>query len=376
MKESPEALAYLASRGLQHPEVVDRFQLGFANRTLGYRLPAKNRNEGAAIRERLQAVGVLRSSGHENLNGSLVVPVFDAEGRVAELYGRKITHSLRPGTPLHLYLPGPHRGVWNIEALHASREIILCESLIDALTFWCAGFRNVTAAYGTEGMTPDHWKAFETHKTERVLIAYDRDEAGEKAAGKLAEQLTERGIGAYRIHFPKGMDANEYARKLTPASKSFEILIRKASWLGKGKPVAPSTTRVAMPAAKEEEALKEEKPKVVAEIVAEVPTEVPSPSPTEESSLPLAATPEPTPALPLLGSRVHRQEAKPEDEFMATAQQLNGELDEDRKLHSLHLDSAAPTRVFQPSGSRRPCHTAITSIRFSCTRNLTAYGNR
>ena len=39
-------------------------------------------------------------------------------------------------------------GVWNIQALAASDEIIVCESLIDALTFWCAGFRHVTASYG------------------------------------------------------------------------------------------------------------------------------------------------------------------------------------------------------------------------------------
>ncbi len=294
LKESPEALAYLATRGLQHAEAVERFKLGFANRTLGYRLPAKNRKEGAAIRERLQALGVIRSSGHEHLNGSLVVPVFDEEGRVAELYGRKITPRLRPGTPLHLYLPGPHRGVWNIEALQASREIILCESLLDALTFWCAGFRNVTAAYGTEGMTSDHWKAFEQYGTERVLLAHDRDEAGEKAAEKLASQLAGRGIGAYRIHFPKGMDANETALKLTPASKSLELLIRKATWLGKGKASAPSTTVAVMPAAKEE-APREEKHEAPPEIVADAPAEQPPPAPDEEPSLPLAATPEPAP---------------------------------------------------------------------------------
>ena len=286
LKESPEALAYLASRGLQHAEAVERFKLGFANRTLGYRLPAKNRKEGAAIRERLQSLGVIRSSGHEHLNGSLVVPVFDEEGRVAELYGRKITPRLRPGTPLHLYLPGPHRGVWNIEALQASREIILCESLLDALTFWCAGFRNVTAAYGTEGMTPDHWKAFEHYGTERVLLAHDRDEAGEKAAEKLATQLTERGIGAYRIHFPKGMDANETALKLTPATKSLELLIRKATWLGKGKASAPST----QPAT-----AKEETPP---EIVADAPDENVEPV-ADEPALPLAAEPEPEAPEPL-----------------------------------------------------------------------------
>ena len=102
----------------------------------------------------------MRESGHEHLNGSLVVPIFDEAGRVVEMYGRKITTKLREGTPLHLYLPGPHRGVWNAEALVESKEIILCESLIDAMTFWCAGFRNVTAAYGVEGFTDEHWRRF------------------------------------------------------------------------------------------------------------------------------------------------------------------------------------------------------------------------
>ena len=64
------------------------------------------------------------------------------------MYGRKITPNLRTGTPDHLYLPGAHRGVWNEEALVASKEIILCEALIDALTFWCAGYRNVTTITG------------------------------------------------------------------------------------------------------------------------------------------------------------------------------------------------------------------------------------
>jgi DNA primase len=152
LKQSPEALAYLTKRGIASGEAVDRFQLGFANRTLGYRLPAKNRREGAAIRGQLQRMGILRPSGHEHFNGSLVIPVFGEKGEVTEVYGRKITDHLREGTPVHLYLPGPHRGVWNAEALAASPELILCESLIDALSFWCAGYRNVTAAYGVEGL--------------------------------------------------------------------------------------------------------------------------------------------------------------------------------------------------------------------------------
>ncbi len=244
LKQSPEALAYLEKRGLANSEAIDHFKLGFANRTLGYRLPAKNRKEGAAIRGQLQRIGLMRSSGHEHFTGSLVIPVVDEAGQVTEVYGRKINDKLRKGTPKHLYLPGPHAGVWNLSALSASPEIILCESLIDALTFWCAGYRNVTAAYGTEGFTADHLAAFKQHQVERILIAYDGDNAGNKAADKLAEQLIAEGIDTYRIQFPKEMDANEYALQVSPASKSLGVAIRYAQWMGSGKS-KPITTELA-----------------------------------------------------------------------------------------------------------------------------------
>jgi hypothetical protein len=67
-----------------------------------------------------------------------------------------------------------------------------------------------------------------------VLIAYDRDEAGERAAEKHAALLMAVGIECWRIQFPKGLDANEYALKITPAMKSLGVAIRKAVWLGKG----------------------------------------------------------------------------------------------------------------------------------------------
>ncbi|WP_143872485.1 CHC2 zinc finger domain-containing protein [Catenovulum sediminis] len=234
LKQSPEALAYLKQRGLEHPKLIDTFQLGFANRTLGYRLPQKNRQAGADIRGKLQQLGILRQSGHEHFNGSIVVPVVDEQNHIVEIYGRKLLDNLRKGTPKHTYLPGPHQGVWNIQALSATDEIILCESLIDAMTFWVHGFRNVTASYGTNGFIDDHLQAFKQHQIKRVLIAYDRDDAGNKAADSLAEQLMNQGFEVFRILFPKGMDANEYARQVKPAQKSLGLAIRKAQWLGKG----------------------------------------------------------------------------------------------------------------------------------------------
>jgi DNA primase len=236
LKQTPEALGYLERRGIADAELIERHRLGFADRTLGLRLPEKTRKAGHEIRSRLQKLGLLRESGHEHFNGSIVIPVISPSGEITEVYGRKIHDNLREGTPYHLYLPGAHRGVWNEAALAASSEVILCEALIDALTFWRAGYRNVTASYGIEGFTADHLAAFQRHGMKRVLIAYDRDEAGERAAEKLAERLIGEGLECYRIQFPKGMDANEYALKLTPAEKSLGLVIRKAVWLSKGPP--------------------------------------------------------------------------------------------------------------------------------------------
>ena len=63
------------TRGSPPKEAIRTFKLGFANRTLGYRLPEKNRVDGAALRGQLQRIGVLRNSGHEHFNGSIVIPV-------------------------------------------------------------------------------------------------------------------------------------------------------------------------------------------------------------------------------------------------------------------------------------------------------------
>jgi len=296
LKQSPEALKYLSSRGLQSSEIIDRFKLGFANRTLGYGLEGKNRVAGAEMRGRLQKLGILRESGHEHFNGSVVVPVFNASGEVVEMYGRKITARLREGTPLHLYLPGEHRGVWNEEALIASKEIILCEALIDALTFWVAGHRNVTASYGVNGFTADHRAAFEKHGTERVYIAYDNDEAGNKAAAKLAEELMQSGIECFRIEFPKGMDANAYALKVKPAAKSLGVLINRAAWLGKGQRAAAPEPEIEPLPAKAKAAAKEKKIEddVPEPIAVTMPaTDAPAVGVPMEEVFSLAAEPEP-----------------------------------------------------------------------------------
>ena len=225
-----EGMKYLEKRGLMNPDMVTHFKLGLSNKTLMYRLPAKHTKAGKQIRETLKQVGVLRQKlAVEHFAGCVVVPVMDERGQVQELYGRRLSPKTEKNNR-HWYLPHAHRGVFNLSVFNASTDIILCESLIDALTFWCHGFKHVTSSFGTNGFTDDHLKALSDYSIERLFIAYDNDEGGNNAANTLAEKLQSElpHLQVYRVQFPEDMDANEYALKVKPAEQSLERLLRQA----------------------------------------------------------------------------------------------------------------------------------------------------
>ena len=111
------------------------------------------------------------------------------------LYGRRITD----GETAHLYLPGPRRGVFNFQAAKRSKSIILTEKIIDALTLYNAGFKDVIPCYGVNGFTRDLLDLITKSQVKEVYICFDRDDAGKEGAEKAAAQLKEKGIDAYIV---------------------------------------------------------------------------------------------------------------------------------------------------------------------------------
>ena len=67
-RASEEAKSWLFERGVDEA-LADQLRIGFANRTLGYRLPAANRKDGAKLRDQLTRLGLYRPSGHEHFRG-------------------------------------------------------------------------------------------------------------------------------------------------------------------------------------------------------------------------------------------------------------------------------------------------------------------
>jgi DNA primase len=241
LREAPQPAAYLERRRLADSEMVEVFRLGFANRTLGYRLPERNRAAGKVLRTQLQDLGVLSGKGHEAYDGSLVVPVTDADGRVAQLYGRKIGQGLRKGTRLHTWLASPARPLFNPAALEVGGEVVLAGSVIDALTLWCAGFRHTVGVDGVEGFDDTHLVALADAGVKTVRVAYRRDDPGERAAQATAGVLLGAGIECLRVEWPWGHDANDYACVSADPTGALGKVLRSASWMGKG--TAPKSKR-------------------------------------------------------------------------------------------------------------------------------------
>ena len=246
-------LAMLRRRGLDDEKLIKHFRLGLSDRSLGLRLPGIRWKDGKAIREALKACGLYRNNGGEHLRGCLIVPIKSADGRILNLYGRKITEEsdMRPGAPKHLYLPGPHRGILNPEAL-GNREVILCEALLDALTFWRHGsdgglpmMKNVTSTYGTEGFTDELFQALIEARVATVRLAFDADEAGERATAKVSQKLMAVGIECHRIRLPWGEDVNSFALKSDNPAEALAAAVNGAEWLGKTTkaPLVPSPPR-------------------------------------------------------------------------------------------------------------------------------------
>ena len=183
--ENPEAQAYLRSRGFTNPDTWRAFRLGYAAGALGAKAESR----------RLKAVGLMTATGKERFSGCITVPLLDGEA-VVGLYGRKIKGSG------HYYLPGPHRGLFNANHAAKSKEIILTESILDALSFIEAGFLNVLPLYGINGLTADHLRFFEEYGTRNVILCLDSDEPGKRAAESITAKLLKHGLAVRTIQLP------------------------------------------------------------------------------------------------------------------------------------------------------------------------------
>jgi len=177
----------------------------------------------------LKELGILTSRGKEFLYHRVVFPIFNKDGQAVGIYGRSIDdYAAVP----HLYLPGPHQGVFNWQAAKRSRDLILTEGIIDALSLYQAGFKDVISLYGVKGLTPYHLALFKKYRTKKIFLVLDNHAAGEEACLPIAEVLSP--VECFKVVLPV-RDANEFFRDHSPdefttlCTQAFPVIVAKAS---------------------------------------------------------------------------------------------------------------------------------------------------
>jgi len=201
--ELPQGRKYLAQRGLTDAGLLTQHQAGYSDGRLRELLP----NEGRAWEE-LNSLGVLYRDGRERFTGCVVFPVRDAQQRIVTLYGRRAVPDLRAPSGDHYYLPGRPTGFWNVAACKSHAQIILVESILDALSVQMAGAFNVAAIQGTQGLSDADVTLLTESGVQRVLLLMDGDDAGQKAALKITQRLA--GFHCENRVLPDGHDPNSY----------------------------------------------------------------------------------------------------------------------------------------------------------------------
>ena len=200
LSSSKEPISYLETRGIS-PKVFSRFSVGYSNGKLKDLVSSSQKKE-------LKSIGIFNEKGYEAFKDSVVFPLFDSAGKVTGLYGRKLASSAKVK---HLYLKGPHRGLLNRKSASVYREeIILTESIIDALSLIQLGIENVIPCYGTNGFTEEHLSLLKDERVKLVTIAFDNDGAGRSSAEKLRERLITEGFPVKVIYPKESKDWNEF----------------------------------------------------------------------------------------------------------------------------------------------------------------------
>lgn len=216
--DDTRGIKYLKSeRGITDNQTLKDFGTGYVNGTLLDILP----NDPEVIKA-LKKIGILNSRGHEIFYNCVVFPLYSARGSIVNLYGRNIEDD---GKTTHLYLPGPRTGIVNRQAVKRSQTIILTESIIDALTLYDQGFKNVIPIYGVNGLIDDHLSLF-NRKIKDAYLVFDADEAGRRAAQSVPLRLKEKGIRPYAVELPD-KDVNVFFKRHTP--EEFEALLKQAN---------------------------------------------------------------------------------------------------------------------------------------------------
>ena len=214
-------------RELKDPTIL-RFGLGFANKTSDdlYRFLKEKGYEDSFLKE-TGLVTIEERGGRDKFWNRVMFPIMDIHNRVIGFGGRV----MGDGEPKYLNSPetkifDKSRNLYGLNYARTSREkyMLVCEGYLDVISLHQAGFTNAVASLGT-AFTSQHASVLKRY-TDQVILTYDSDGAGVKAALRAIPILREAGISSKVLNMKPYKDPDEFIKNLGP--EAFSERIRQA----------------------------------------------------------------------------------------------------------------------------------------------------
>lgn len=178
--------SYMVAKGYSHEELVSGFLCGKSEKGRYY----------DAFRNRV------------------MFPIIDVTGNVIAFGGRAMDNETKPkyknSSDTPVYKKTRHVFALNFARHTCSERLILCEGYMDVIALHSAGFTNAIATLGT-AITADQARLMSRY-TKEVVICYDSDEAGQKAAVKALKIIGDVGLDVRVMVVPGSKDPDEYIK--------------------------------------------------------------------------------------------------------------------------------------------------------------------
>lgn len=211
--------------------IIRRFGIGYAPNEFGALCEVLRKN-GFDDQEMKEAFlcGLSQKSGHayDLFRDRVMFPVFDNTGNVIAFSGRDVG-----GQDARKYVNSSDTPAFqkrrNLFALnfaknHCADQLILCEGNIDVVSLHAAGFENAVASLGT-ALTDEQARIMAKY-TKQVILAYDADEAGQRAAHRAMGIFAKVGLDVRILQMQGAKDPDEYIKKF--GADSFRQLIKQS----------------------------------------------------------------------------------------------------------------------------------------------------
>ena len=221
-----DGLAYLKGRQLSD-KTINTFGLGFAPQLTGdlYRMLKEKGYDDEILKE--SGLFTYEKGVREKFWNRVIFPIMDINNKVIGFGGRV----MGDGKPKYLNSPetklfDKSKNLYGLNVARSARRnnLIICEGYMDVISMHQAGFNQAVASLGT-ALTPGHARLMKRY-TDNVLITYDSDEAGVKAALRAIPILKEAGLSTRVINMRPYKDPDEFIKAL--GAEAFQERIDKA----------------------------------------------------------------------------------------------------------------------------------------------------